>query len=106
MANKSNNDKKKTSFSKALLIQESILIWIITISFLALAFYSVVKAYFGELPWLSVIVGFPWSAYAISQAAYYRKSMKENISGGIVYEQAMNNNKQTTDVIEDETIQG
>lgn len=88
---KKDNKKEKTSFSKALLIQESILIWIITISFLVLAFYCVVKAYFGELPWLSVIVGFPWSAYAISQAAYYKKSGKENTTGGIVYEQAMQN---------------
>ena len=102
---KKNNKKEKTSFSKALLIQESILIWIITISFLVLAFYCVIKAYFGELPWLSVIVGFPWSAYAISQASYYKKSGKENTTGGIVYEQAMQN-QQTTDVIDDTTVQG
>ena len=84
-----NKKKEKTSFSKALLIQESILIWIITISFLCLAFYCVIQQYFGELPWLSVIVGFPWSAYAISQASYYKKAMKENTTGGIVYEQAI-----------------
>lgn len=102
---KKNDKKEKTSFSKALLIQESILIWIITISFIVLAFYCVIKAYFGELPWLSVIVAFPWSAYAISQAAYYKKSGKENTTGGIVYEQAMQN-QQTTDVIDDTTVQG
>lgn len=89
---KKNNKKEKLSFSKALLVQESILIWIITITFLVLAFYCVIKQYFGELPWLSVIVSFPWAAYGISQAYYYKKSTKENTTGGIVYEQAMNNN--------------
>lgn len=103
---KKNNKKEKQSFSKGLLIQESILIWIITITFLVLAFYCVIKQYFGELPWLSVIVAFPWSAYGISQAYYYKKSTKENTTGGIVYEQAMNNNQQTCDVIEDEAVQG
>lgn len=89
---KKNDKKEKLSFSKALLVQESILIWIITITFLILAFYCVIKQYFGELPWLSVIVSFPWAAYGISQAYYYKKSTKENTTGGIVYEQAMNNN--------------
>lgn len=80
------NNKQKTSFSKALLIQESILIWIITITFLVLAFVCIFNGFFGELPWLSVIVAFPWSAYGISQSYYYKKSMKENTKDGIVFE--------------------
>ena len=80
------NKKQKVSFSKGLLIQESILIWIITIAFLVLAFICVFKEFFGELPWLTAIVGFPWSAYGISQAYYYKKSMKENTKDGIVYD--------------------
>ena len=76
----------KQSFSKSLLVQESILIWIITLSFLALAFICVFNGYFGELPWLTVIVAFPWTAYGISQAYYYKKSMKENTKDGIVYD--------------------
>lgn len=79
----------KQSFSKSLLIQESILIWIITLAFLALAFICVFNGYFGELPWLTVIVAFPWTAYGISQAYYYKKSMKENTKDGIVFEQAL-----------------
>ena len=63
---KKNKDNKKTSFSKSLLIQESILIWVITITFLVLAFICVFMGFFGELPWRSVIVAFPWSAYGIS----------------------------------------
>lgn len=100
------NKKQKTSFSKALLIQESILIWIITISFLVLAFICVFNDFFGELPWLTAIVGFPWTAYGISQAYYYKKSMKENTKDGIVYDQAMREEQQTDCVTEDDSIVG
>ena len=90
---------KKQEFSKTLLIQESALIWIITLAAFYLAFYCVKNQYFGELPWIVALVGFPWSAYGVSQACYYGKSMKENkkraksekenIKGGIKYETAL-----------------
>jgi hypothetical protein len=54
--------KKKIEFSKVLLIQESILIWIMTISFIILAFVCIYKEYLGELPWLSAMVALPWTA--------------------------------------------
>ena len=76
----------KTEFSKWLLIQESILIWIITITFLILAFVCIKNQYFGELPWLTAMAGFPWTAYGVSQAFYYKKSTAENTKGGIKYE--------------------
>ena len=80
---------KKTEFSKKLLLQESLLIWIISISFIILAFVCVKNSYFGELPWLTAMVGLPWTAYAVSQGFYYRKAMKENIKDGIRYESVM-----------------
>lgn len=83
--------KKKKEFSKVLLIQESILIWIMTIAFLVLAFICIQKDYLGELPWLSAMVAFPWSAYGISQACYYNKAKAENTKNGIVYETALDN---------------
>ena len=81
--------KKKKEFSKVLLIQESILIWIITLAFIGLAFYCVANQYFGELPWLAAMCGFPWTAYGVSQACYYKKAEKENTKGGIKFESAM-----------------
>ena len=90
MINKTNlNNKKKKEFSKVLLIQESILIWIMTISFIILAFHCITNQYFGELPWLTAMVSFPWGAYGISQACYYKKSEKENTEGGIKYASVM-----------------
>lgn len=35
------------------------------------------------------MIGFPWTAYGVSQACYYGKSMKENTIGGIKYETAI-----------------
>ena len=80
------NSKKSLEFSKTLLIQESLLIWITTISLLVLAFYCVSNQYFSELPWIATMCGFPWTAYGVSQACYYRKAEKENTRGGIKYD--------------------
>lgn len=85
---------KKMEFSKQLLLQESMLIWIITISFIVLAFVCVFNQYFGELPWLAAMCGFPWTAYGASQAFYFRKAEKENTKGGIKYETTMIDNYQ------------
>ena len=78
--------KQKTEFSKVLLIQESGLIWFLSFAFIGLAYYCIYKGYTGSLPWLAAMVGFPWTAYGISQAMYYRKSEKENTKDGIKFE--------------------
>lgn len=88
-AKKKKNEKNKKEFSKVLLIQESVLIWVISLSFIVLAYICVKNAYFGELPWLTVMVGLPWTAYGVSQGFYYRKSTKENTKDGIKYESVM-----------------
>ena len=87
---KKNKKKKeeKREFSKSLLIQESILIWLHTISMIVLAFICVFKGYYAELPWLTAMVALPWSAYGVSQHAYYKKAQAENTEGGIIYESA------------------
>lgn len=81
--------KKKIEFSKLLIIQESILIWIITIAVLILAYICIINQYFGELPWITAMVGLPWTAYGMSQGFYYKKAEKENTKGGIKYETVM-----------------
>lgn len=100
MRTKDCQQKSPTQFSKALLIQESILIWIITIAFIALAFICVLTGYVGSLPWVAVMVTAAWGAYGFSQAAYYSKAKAENTTGGLIYEVAMskiNNSDQDCD---------
>ena len=79
-------NKKNTEFSKVLLKQESALIWIMSLSFIVLAFYCIHEGFTGSLPWLAAMVGFPWTAYGLSQTMYYKKSMAENTTGGIKFE--------------------
>ena len=86
---KQKKDKKKLEFSKLLLVQESVLIWIITLSFIALAFVCITNQYFGELPWLAAMCAFPWTAYGVSQGFYYKKAEKENTQGGLKYDITM-----------------
>lgn len=87
---------KHSEFSKILLIQESALIWIITIAFIILAFMCVTYGFIGSLPWLSAMVCFPWTAYGVSQACYYSKSKAENTQGGIKFENAFRQYQQVT----------
>lgn len=87
-------NRPKAEFSKTLLKQESALIWIMSLSFIALAFYCIHEGFMGSLPWLAAMVGFPWTAYGVSQTMYYRKSMKENTEGGIKYETVMEEARQ------------
>lgn len=82
-------EKKKKEFSKILLIQESALIWVITLAFLALAAFCVWKDYTGSLPWLTAMVSLPWTAYGVSQCFYYNKAKNENTKNGIKYETVM-----------------
>lgn len=78
--------KKRTEFSKLLLIQESVLIWIITLFCLLLSAFCIYRGYTGSLGWLSTIISVSWGAYGVSQTMYYQKSKAENTQGGIKYD--------------------
>ena len=93
--------KNKMEFSKILLIQESILVWITTISFIVLAFMSIFYGFIGEFTWLAALCTALWAAYGVSQAFYYKKAMAENTKGGIKYHMVMNEQN-----IEDEEPMG
>ena len=81
--------KNKISFSKIMEIQESILIWITTISLIVLAYICVFNQYFGELPWVTAMCGFPWTAYGVTRSFHLNKSKAENTANGITFETAL-----------------
>ena len=82
-------NKKQKEYSKTLLIQESILIWFVTLGMMFIALVCILRGFTGSLPWLAAMVAFPWTAYGVSQAFYYKKSTKENTEGGIKFEAVM-----------------
>lgn len=72
--------KNKKEFSKVLLVQESILVWIVAIAVIALAAYSILTGFeASEFTWLTTLVGALFAAYGVSQAAYYKKAKDENL---------------------------
>lgn len=88
---KKQEEREKRGYSHILLAQETGLIWIITLSFIGLAYLCIINGYNGSLPWLTPLIGFPWTAYGVSQACYYKKSQEENTSAdgeGIIYAKA------------------
>ena len=90
---------KQKEFSKKLLVWEGLLIWVITLSYIVLAFIFIFNQFTGSLPWLSVIPGVAWTAYGTSQAFYYNKAKAENTKDGIKYETVLNEllNEENTD---------
>lgn len=90
---------KQKEFSKKLLVWEGLLIWVITLSYIVLAFICIFNQFTGSLPWLSVIPGVAWTAYGTSQAFYYNKAKAENTKDGIKYETVLNEllNEENTD---------
>lgn len=64
---KDNKKKKKNKeFSKWLLVQESVLIWITTLALLGLAYLCIILGYLGTIPWLASLCALPWGAYGVS----------------------------------------
>ena len=49
----------KRSFSKRLVADIRLLLWVVTLGGLALAAYCICRGYTGSLPWLSAMVGLP-----------------------------------------------
>ena len=82
---------KINSYSKKLINDNRGLLWIVTVGGLLLAFYCVHKNYTASLPWISAMVGLPWTGHATICAFYLNKSKAENTSSdgtGITFAKA------------------
>lgn len=78
--------KKRQEFSKKIMIMEMALLWVHTLGVLGLAYLCVLKSFDAAFPWLTAMVTLPWTAWGVSKTGYSMKSTKENIKGGIIYE--------------------
>ena len=81
-------DKKKMDFSKRLIADIRLLLWLVTIGGLALAFYCIRKDFSGSLPWISAMVGLPWTAHGVVCSFYLNMSKSDHSEGGITFEAA------------------
>lgn len=80
------NDDKE--FSKRLIADIRALLWVVTVGGLLLAAYCVRVGYMGALPWLSAMVGLPWTAHGTVCAFYLNMAKSDHKEGGITFESA------------------
>ena len=80
---------RKTSFSKQLVRDIRGLLWIVTVGGLVLAGYCIHRGYTGSLPWLTAMVGLPWTAHGAVCVAYLGMAKSDHKAGGITYDLAM-----------------
>ena len=84
--------KRKIEYSKQLITDIRKLLWIVTIGGLLLAGLCIWKGYTGSLPWLSAMVGLPWTAHGTVCSFYLNMSKSDHKEGGITFESAKANN--------------
>lgn len=75
-------------FSKWVVADVRPLLWIVTIGGLLLAFYCIRTGYTGSLPWISAMVGLPWTAHGVVCSFYLSLCKSDHKRGGITYEAA------------------
>ncbi len=79
---------QKIDFSKRLIVDIRVLLWVVTVGGLFLAFYCIRTGYTGSLPWISAMVGLPWTAHGTVCAFYLNMAKSDHRSGGITYDAA------------------
>ena len=75
-------------FSKRLISDIRLLLWVVTFGGLVLAAYCIRKGYTGSLPWLTAMVGLPWTAHGTVYAFYLNLAKSDHKEGGITFEAA------------------
>ena len=75
-------------FSKRLVADIRVLLWVVTVGGLVLAAYCVHTGYAGALPWLTAMVGLPWSAHGVVCSFYLNMAKSDHREGGITFEAA------------------
>ena len=78
-------------FSKQLISDIRWLLWAVTLGGLLLAAYCIYKGYTGSLPWLSAMVGLPWTAHGVVCSFYLNMAKSDHKEGGITFESAKAN---------------
>lgn len=76
-------------YSKRLTNDMRPLLWATTIGGMLLGFYAVHERFEGALPWISAMVGLPWTAWGTAAAFYMNLAKSDHRQGGITYETAM-----------------
>ena len=85
---KTKNKVKALDYSKRITNDMRGLLWTISVGGILLAFYCVRCRYEGALPWITAMVGLPWTAWGTAAAFYLNLAKSDHSEGGITYELA------------------
>lgn len=88
---------KKQDFSKRLVMDIRVLLWVVTVGALVLAAWCIKRGYTGSLPWLSTMVGLPWTAHGVVCSFYLNMAKSDHKEGGITFESAKAKGFQSVD---------
>ena len=75
-------------FSKWVVADVRPLLWLVTTGGLLLAAYCLRTGYTGSLPWISAMVGLPWTAHGVVCSFYLNLCKSDHRRGGITYDAA------------------
>ena len=79
---------RQQEFSKWMIADIRPLLWIVTVGGLLIAVYCIHKDYSGALPWITAMVGLPWTAHGTVCAFYLNLCKSDHKEGGITFETA------------------
>lgn len=82
------NRRRQADFSKQMISDIRALLWVVTVGGLLLAACCIRTGYAGALPWLTAMVGLPWTAHGVVCAHYLDMAKSDHKRGGITYETA------------------
>lgn len=88
MKGKRQTEPDRQDFSKLLISDIRALLWLVTGGGLLLAAYCIHTGYAGALPWLTAMVGLPWTAHGVVCSVYLNMAKSDHREGGITYEAA------------------
>ena len=96
-AEKKKRSRKRSSKSRQTMLEYSKritndmrgLLWAISVGGLLLGFYAVHARFEGALPWISAMVGLPWTAWGTAAAFYMNLAKSDHKTGGITHDTAM-----------------
>ncbi len=88
-AKESKREKKKAlEYSKRITNDMRGLLWVISVGALALAFFCAWLRFDAAFPWITAMVGLPWTAWGTAASFYLSLAKSDHKRGGITYEAA------------------
>lgn len=88
---KTSRSRKVFDYSKQMISDVRWLLWVVTLGGIFLATLCVLKGYTGSLPWVSAMVGLPWTAHGTICSFYLNMAKSDHREGGITFETAKAN---------------